>query len=65
MKLQEDDRLLTVQQAEALTGRKASTFRKYIHLRRIATVRIGRQVRIPLSAIQALVSQGFTPAVTR
>ena len=65
MKLQDDDRLLTVTEAEGMTGRKASTWRKDIHLRRIPTVRIGRQVRIPLSAIQALVTKGFTPAVSR
>lgn len=65
MKLEGDDRLLTVQEAERLTGRKASTFRKDFHLKQIPTVRIGRQVRIPLSAIQALVSKGFSPAATR
>ena len=65
MKLQDDDRLLTVWEAERLTGRKASTFRKDIHLKKIPTVRIGRQVRIPLSAIQALVASGYSPAVAR
>ena len=63
MKLQHDDRLLTIQEAERLTGRKASTFRRDIFERRIDVVRIGRQVRIPLSAIQRLVREGFCPAV--
>ena len=65
MTLQDNDRLVTVGEAEKMTGRKASTWRKDIHLRRIPTVRIGRQVRIPLSAIQALVTKGFSPAVSR
>ena len=58
-------RLLTVHEAEAMTGRKACTWRKDIRERRIASVRIGRQVRIPLEAIQQLIQEGFQPPLHR
>jgi len=57
------ERLLTVQQAEQMTGRKACTWRKDIRERRIASVRIGRQIRIPIEAIQELIQKGFQPAL--
>lgn len=66
MKLREGDRLLTVRECEALTGRKISTWRRDIFEKRIPIVRIGRrQVRIPLSAVQAMVAAGYSPAVER
>ena len=66
MQLQSGDRLLTLQEAEALTGRKVSTWRRDIFERRIPVVHLGRrQVRIQLSVIQALVASGYRPAVTR
>ena len=55
------ERLLTVQEAEAMTGRKACTWRKDIRQRRVASVRIGRQIRIPIEAIEELISKGFQP----
>ena len=65
MKLQDGDRLLTVQEAESLTGRKASTWRRDILERRIPVVRIGRRsVRIQLSTIQDMVKAGYRAAVT-
>ncbi len=64
MELQSNDRLLTVKEAEELTGRKASTWRRDILEKRIPIVRLGRrQVRIQLSAIQAMVRDGYRPAV--
>ena len=66
MKLREDDRLLTVQECERLTGRKVSTWRRDIFEKRVPVVRIGRrQVRIPLSAVQAMIDRGYSPAVDR
>ncbi len=57
-------KLLTVFEAEARTGRKASTWRRDILLRRIAYVKIGRSVRIPVEAVDALIAQGWhTPVV--
>ena len=62
--IQEGDKLLTVFEAEALTGRKASTWRRDILEKRIPVVRLGRrQVRIQLSTIQKMIREGFTPAV--
>lgn len=62
MKLQDDDRLCTVPEAATMLARKPSTIRKDIFLKKFPTVRIGRQVRIPLSAIQAMVRAGYRPA---
>jgi len=59
------ERLLTVTEAEALTGRKASTWRRDILKRRIAYVKIGRQVRIPLEVIEDLIARGYRPAVSQ
>jgi len=62
--VKDGDRLLTVFEAEALTGRKASTWRRDILEKRIPVIRLGRrQVRIQLSVIQKMIRQGFTPAV--
>lgn len=62
--IQEGDKLLTVFEAEALTGRKASTWRRDILEKRIPVVRLGRrQVRIQLSVIQKMIREGFSPAV--
>lgn len=60
---QMSNRLITVQEAEAMTGRRACTWRKDIRERRIPSVRIGRQIRIPLEAIQELIARGYQPAV--
>lgn len=57
------DQLLTVSEAEALTGRKASTWRRDILRRRIAYVKLGRQVRIPLEVVQNLIQEGYRPAI--
>lgn len=54
---------LSVHEAELMTGRKASTWRRDILERRIAVVRIGRLVRIPKSEIDKLIRDGYRPAV--
>lgn len=58
-------RLLSLIEAEQLTGRKVATWRKDIRQRRIAHVRIGRQVRIPLEVIEGLIAAGYRPAITQ
>lgn len=55
--------LLTLAQAEEMTGRKIATFRKDIRLRMIPSVRLGRQVRIPMEAIEALIQKGWIDSV--
>jgi excisionase family DNA binding protein len=59
MKYHENDRLLTVVQAEEITGRKASTWRRDIFEKKIAVVKLGRLVRIPMSEIERLVTEGY------
>jgi excisionase family DNA binding protein len=56
-------RLITVVEAERLTGRKRSTWRRDILERKVPIVRIGRQVRIPLAYIEEMVRRGYRPAV--
>jgi len=51
--------LLTVQEAEILTGRKASTWRRDILKRQIPYVKLGRQVRIPRAVIDELIRKGY------
>jgi excisionase family DNA binding protein len=54
-----DEKLLSVFEAEAWTGRKASTWRRDIAKGRVGRVKIGRQVRIPFSEVQRLISTGY------
>lgn len=57
------EKLLSVAEAEEITGRKAATWRKDIRTKRVASVRIGRQVRIPLEEIERLIREGYSPSV--
>ncbi len=57
------ERLLTVQQAEARTGRKASTWRRDILERKIPYVKIGRSVRIPVEVVDKIIEKGWRDAV--
>ena len=64
MQLNDGDRLLTLKEAEKLTGRKVSTWRRDIFERRVPVVHLGRrQVRLQLSTIQSMVREGYRPAV--
>jgi len=56
------DKYLTVFEAEELTGRKVSTWRRDILEKRVAFVKFGRSVRIPLSEIQRMVRDGWHEA---
>jgi excisionase family DNA binding protein len=56
-------KLLTVFEAEERTGRKAATWRRDILLRRIPFVKLGRSVRIPQEAVDALIAKGWRDAV--
>ncbi len=58
-RLQKEDKYLTVFEAEQMTGRKAATWRRDILLKRISVVKFGRCVRIPLSEIHRLISEGY------
>ena len=53
------EKLLTVVEALAMTGREASTWRRDITERKVASVKLGRLVRIPLSEVHRLISSGY------
>lgn len=55
--------LLTVFEAAARTGRKVSTWRRDILLRRIPYVKLGRSVRIPVEVVDRLIRDGWREAV--
>jgi len=57
------DQLLTVVEAAARTGRKVSTWRRDILLRRVPYVKIGRSVRIPVEVVERLIREGWREAV--
>lgn len=61
--MKDSAKLLTVKEAEALTGRKVATWRKDILRRRIPYVKLGRQVRIPLEVVQELIRKGYRPPI--
>lgn len=56
-------RLLTVFEAEARTGRKASTWRRDILQRKVAYVKIGRSVRIPEEVVDTMIAQGWRDSI--
>ena len=55
--------LLTVVEAEARTGRKASTWRRDILLKKIPYVKLGRSVRIPVEVVDRMIEQGWKDPV--
>jgi len=61
--MEEEKKLLSVFEAEILTGRKASTWRRDILKRKIPYVKIGRLVRIPRQAVEDLIKDGLRPAL--
>ena len=63
--MNKDERYVTVDEAESITGRKASTWRRDIFERRIACVRFGRSVRIPLSEIERLAREGYRGPIAK
>jgi excisionase family DNA binding protein len=57
------DQLLTVFEAAARTGRRVSTWRRDIQLRRIPYVKIGRSVRIPAEVVDNLIRDGWRDVI--
>jgi hypothetical protein len=51
--------LLTLAEAELLTKRKVSTWRKDVRLRKVPYVKLGRQVRIPREFIEEMIAKGW------
>lgn len=57
-----DTPLLSVPQFANALGAKPSCIRRWILLRKITSVKVGRLIRIPSSEIVRLVNQGIRPA---
>jgi excisionase family DNA binding protein len=55
-------KLVRVPEAAELLSISPKTLWAYVAARKIDTVRIGRSVRIPTSAIDWLIDEGTTPA---
>jgi excisionase family DNA binding protein len=58
------DRLLRIREAAERTGTQESTWRAWILRRRVTFVKLGRAVRIPESALEAMITKGTVPART-
>ncbi|MFY4728330.1 hypothetical protein [Nitrospira sp. BLG_2] len=56
--------LLTLREAEAMTKRKVSTWRKDIRLRRVPYVRLGRQIRLTRAFVEKLIRDGMRESIT-
>jgi excisionase family DNA binding protein len=54
--------LLSVPQFAQALGAKPSCIRRWILLRKITSVKVGRLIRIPSSEIVRLVNKGIRPA---
>lgn len=57
------DELLTLMECELLTKRKVATWRRDILERKIPYIKLGRQVRIQRSVVEAIIKNGFVGAV--
>lgn len=57
-----EQRLLRVDEAARLLGMKESGVRRWISLRRLPVVKLNRMVRIPLSALEDLITLSTVPA---
>jgi excisionase family DNA binding protein len=55
--------LLTVKQAANLLALKPATIRRRILERRIDYIKLGRAVRIPLTAVEHLIQAGYREAL--
>jgi excisionase family DNA binding protein len=54
--------LLTVPEAAKRLASKESTVKAWLLRRRLAFVRVGRSVRVPLAEIQRVIAEGTVPA---
>jgi excisionase family DNA binding protein len=56
------ERLLKIREAAERTATRESTWRAWILRRRVTFVKMGRAVRIPESALEALIAKGTIQA---
>jgi excisionase family DNA binding protein len=57
------DRLLSVAEAAKSLTLKPVTVRAWVAARKIASVRIGRVIRIPAAAVRDVLDRGYRPAM--
>ncbi len=55
------EKLLTVPQAAERLAISPATLRKWLYLRRLSCVRVGRAVRLRESDVEAMARVGFNP----
>lgn len=63
--LTKTERLLTVDEVANRTGLRPSTIRKLIFTRRLTVVKLGRAVRIPVEAVDAMIAKGWREPIVR
>ncbi len=54
--------MLTVNQASAKLGLKEGTLRLWLSQRKLAYVKLGRAIRIPLEEVERLIRENLVPA---
>jgi excisionase family DNA binding protein len=54
--------LLSVPQFAAALGVTSSCIRRWVLQRKVATVKLGRLIRVPATEVERLVSSGLRPA---
>jgi predicted site-specific integrase-resolvase len=54
---------LDVREAEAMSGLSRWTWRKYAYKGKIASVKAGKRLLIPISEIRRVMAEGYRPAV--
>ncbi|NKE71259.1 helix-turn-helix domain-containing protein [Candidatus Manganitrophus noduliformans] len=55
-------RYLRVPEASHYTGLSEATIRKWIFIKRLPSVRLGRAVLIPLEALEKMIEENYQPA---
>lgn len=56
------EELLTVREASAVLGLSVPCLRTWIASRKLTFVRLGRAIRVPRTAVEALIEAGTVPA---
>jgi len=56
--------LLTVREAAERLHLSISTIRSWIHNRKLASVKLGKAIRVPVSALEEIIKRGYCPAKT-
>lgn len=57
------EKLISFEEAQQLTGIKIATWRSWAAQRRIASVRLGRRIKLRVSDLEKFVDAGTIPAL--